>query len=327
MAPRTFHYFSTLPIADRELIWALAIRPERPSAHVFTIYNARNDTERALLSQHTAGPPPKWEGALAAPLIGTSEDEKDEEDTHEQQFSWVKGNRSAYMIDASLWTACRESRAVIERRFQVEEWERKLDKKYSIDVREFLPKAPATTWFLSGGEPQRCLTYPRTDLFFLRPLNADWDLMYGLPFSIGNRGVDYPVNHIALASDIVPSTWDGPGTECAAQLAAGKLWWLKNLWFVNYSLQRKVGVPPTPERRQFHGHDCVFTEVVDGDMDWCDRSGGHVDLYSFLYSLELEVIEILDDEDHPSPNYVVWDARNIGFKPRVGFLAYEEYTP
>jgi hypothetical protein len=317
MAPQTFHYFSTLPKADRELIWALAIRPERPSAHVFTLYNAKENTERLLLSQYTAGHPTKPGYALAAPPIGRLEDGKDENDNHEHQFSWDRGNRSAYMIDAGLWTACRESRAVIERRFQVVEYQ-----------------TLATTWLFSSAEPQRCLMDPDADLFFIRPLNpetTDWDSMSGLPLSTGERSVEGAVYHVALASDIIPSTWDGPGTECAVNIAAGRLGRLESLWFVNYSLRREVGVTCTPKRRQFHGHGCVFTEVVEGDMDWYDGSGPdtnkgvHPD--DFLDPLEGRVMDVLYDENMPSPDYRLLDGRSMDYRPSVGILVYEEYTP
>jgi hypothetical protein len=372
MAPQTFHYFSTLPKADRELIWALAIRPERPSAHVFTLYNAREDTERLALSQYAAGPPPKrWDYALAAPEIFTSsdeedyeEDEEDEEpdedeedegaeedeeeegaedyqedengydDDSEQLFSWSRGNRSVYMIDAGLWTACRESRAVIERRFKVNEWEKELDQKHisTVEVIRDYPDTPATTWFLSDGEPQRCLVNPKTDLFFLLPFDpetTDWDSMWGLPFFSHMTRIKYGVNHVALDSDMISSDWDGPWTKCAIRAVSGDIGhWLTNFWFVDYSLQRKANVPSSKNRRQFYGHGCVFTEVCRHDKDWYrppdwDEHKG-TGVSGFLYKMECQVTNLLNKVEMPSPKYQPFDYRSQRNLPLVGVLAYEE---
>ena len=247
MAPQTFHYFSTLPKADRELIWALAIRPKRPSAHVFTLYMDVDDTEPSLLSQywlHDSG----FTTNLAAPQVPTSDD-----DNQERQFSWVKDNCSTYLIDYGLWAACRESRAAMEKRFKVTE-------------------APVTSYFFSGDEWQRCLTYPETDLFLLHPLDPGtlvWECTYGFPFHNRSESSEREAIHIALNYDLREDCWcDGPGTKCVTEAVVHGLLYADQLWFVDYSLRRRANIPLPRDRRRFHGNGCIFTEVWDGDMSW-----------------------------------------------------------
>ncbi|KAK3293719.1 uncharacterized protein B0H64DRAFT_466363 [Chaetomium fimeti] len=172
--PPTFHYFPKLPKSIREDIWACAIRPNKASAHLFTIYNAGIKRERSLISHHTLNPRRSRGFALAAPPASISDDEDDEEDNghdeddgnnendqdyesaedhesagddendggdgeeHLRSISWVQGNRSTYLMDAGLWAACRESRATIARRFKLAEWEMMLeeDKNWEADEAE-----------------------------------------------------------------------------------------------------------------------------------------------------------------------------------------------
>ena len=141
-APKMFTLFPKLPTELRCIIWALAIRPEQPNAHFFTVFKSSNDDEWSLLSQHSISHPSR-RSSLAAPEIPTTND-----GSQQRQFSWVQGNRSAYMIDRGLWTACRESREVIERRFRVAEWDIKRGAMNFMAFREDPPNAPATVSFI-----------------------------------------------------------------------------------------------------------------------------------------------------------------------------------
>jgi hypothetical protein len=43
MASLVFHHFSALPDPVRERIWDMAIRPDGPGAHIFTLFNLAFD--------------------------------------------------------------------------------------------------------------------------------------------------------------------------------------------------------------------------------------------------------------------------------------------
>lgn len=88
-------------------------------------------------------------------------------------FHGAEAIPSAYILDCGLWTACMESREAIERRFKMAEWE---IQRASGDLPERLrdlPDAPATASFTSKQETLCCPTYPKSDLFLLRPLKPD----------------------------------------------------------------------------------------------------------------------------------------------------------
>jgi hypothetical protein len=338
MAPQTFHYFSTLPEADRELIWALAIRPKRFGAHFFTIPTGLDDAECSLLSQYRLHHP-EVGSDLAAPQVPTSDD-----DNPERQLSWVKDNRSTYLMDYGLWAACRESRAAMEERYKVA-GRRMMPEKDDHEivkgsVRRYVPGPLDTSYFFSGGEWQRCLTYPKTDLFLLRPLDPgtfDWEYIYGFPFYNRTKSSENDAVHIALECDIV-DTWSrhGPGATLAIEAVAGGLPYTDKLWFVDYSLRRRqrAGIPPPQNRYEFHGNGCILTEVRDGDRGWyrdwnsrADKREGEAPVSGdcFLWNLEYEVMDLLNRVERPSPEYTtMFDHRIECHQPDVGILAYEE---
>jgi len=51
MEPKTFHPFPRLPKELRAAIWALAVRPDQPSAHFFTMVDSSEDDEWTKLSR------------------------------------------------------------------------------------------------------------------------------------------------------------------------------------------------------------------------------------------------------------------------------------
>jgi hypothetical protein len=355
MTPETFHPFSRLPKELRDEIWALAIRPDGPAAHFFTIFDSSKDDEWAELSQLAIRYPLAGRCSLAAPecvLDGPAP----------RQFSWVRGNRSAYWMDSGLWTACAESRDAILRRFKVAQRDREEAAADLETFRETHPDAPARVSVTSDGERRCCLTHPRTDLFFLRPFNATtavWEcLYYRVPIfnpegtwtpCVGHVGIDYDPDWPRQMSD--PSSWASwasPGTiGFAIRAATDGLSWAENLWFVDYRIRRSPrGVLSTATaggRRQFHGDGCRFTEVQKGDAGWelnnpdgtevqkgdagweLDSADGDGlrDIFDFLKDALWErVDEYFQDHGEDSP-YVYAGVSHLG-APDLGVLAYEE---
>lgn len=97
----SFHQFGDLPWELRDQIWNLAVRPACPGIQIFKLYN-REDT-----------------GALEKMRIMVLDE--DYADAHHDHQLIIPGsdesNISTYLIDGGLWTACKESRRVMERRF------------------------------------------------------------------------------------------------------------------------------------------------------------------------------------------------------------------
>ncbi|KAK3956265.1 hypothetical protein QBC32DRAFT_394787 [Pseudoneurospora amorphoporcata] len=106
--PTTFHPFPKLPWELRHEIWELAVRPlDRPGVHVFCVEEHEPDD--------------------------SSVEEVEDRDKSNLHFSVPAatmsagpcGNPSTYMIDGGLWTACKESRAVMEEAFKHQMWDHK----------------------------------------------------------------------------------------------------------------------------------------------------------------------------------------------------------
>lgn len=110
----TFNRFRELPRELRDQIWTFAIRNSQPGVHIFRIYNTREETHtgtRNLVSFFRAYP----EHRLAEP----SRDRY----FHSIDVYCSESNVSTYLIDGGLWTVCKESRLIMEKKFRSSEWD------------------------------------------------------------------------------------------------------------------------------------------------------------------------------------------------------------
>ncbi|KAK3496772.1 uncharacterized protein B0T23DRAFT_372643 [Neurospora hispaniola] len=112
----TFHPFPKLPWELRYDIWDLVIRPlDRPGVHIFCIEERKLEDSEPKECDVICGPIPLESGDsnlhISVPAATMS--------------SGPAGNVSTYMIDGGLWTACKESRAVMERVFRHQMWDPK----------------------------------------------------------------------------------------------------------------------------------------------------------------------------------------------------------
>ena len=276
------------------------------------------------------------ECSLAAPEIPTLDDT-----TKERQFSWVRGNRSTYLMDFGLWTACRESRAAIEQLFKVDERimvsEEEEDYISEGSNENTFPGIPDIAGFRLEGEWQYCFTYPKMDLFLLRPLDPrtlEWKSVLGFPFYNRTESLMNDAVHIALDFQLIGGVWDTPRAKCAMKALHGGLYSPDRVWFVDHSLRRRVGISPARNRHQFHGIGCIFTEVRNGDMGWYhswnfgedkgEAKGVSVD--GFLRDLEDRVTEVLDSGELVPPEFPHLNHHYLFNSRTVGILAYEEYS-
>ncbi|OBR09164.1 hypothetical protein CH63R_07929 [Colletotrichum higginsianum IMI 349063] len=86
----TFHPFPRLPVELRLCIWEMVIRPTgpgRPGVHFFAVQPDADDSTR---------------GFITLPVFPET-----------SQRPWNQKNPSSYFSDIGMWTACKESRAVV----------------------------------------------------------------------------------------------------------------------------------------------------------------------------------------------------------------------
>lgn len=127
MTLECFHLFPCLPPEIRHEIWGFAVRDQDSLLRVHYLTIAKRKTQHVLLSSESEPSdatsddkytnmrrrapvplviPPPWTHPLEPPPSPNFSNIL-------SQFSWAQGPRSIYVQDAGLWTACRESRAII----------------------------------------------------------------------------------------------------------------------------------------------------------------------------------------------------------------------
>ncbi|KPM36407.1 hypothetical protein AK830_g10171 [Neonectria ditissima] len=221
MSSITFPFFAILPCEIRLQIWESAIRPADPDyvgIHTFSIFDSQQVVDK---KPRTILPHEKTAGReyFVATVKGRGDD--------------GKTNRSAYLWDAGLWTACWESREVIMSRVsmaQWHEWKRDIsnhDKRWeSFEIQERLRefRVGMTASSLQdgdGGEDWQLLVRPDRDAFKLDCSNLrpgvvqeygwgmlDWkQMLKDLPFPPmrGFRWLhDLPESYVELVEELSP---------------------------------------------------------------------------------------------------------------------------
>ncbi|KAF6810760.1 hypothetical protein CPLU01_15235 [Colletotrichum plurivorum] len=165
----TFHGFPDLPAELRIQIWEGCIRPDGQGVHFFTIETCfdpspeQSGISYELKPQHYNIDGEEYETEhVAAPLFDA-----------DSQRSWTENNPSTYLIDAGLWTACRESREVMEKQFKTAFYREKRQESlkrepYCRGLRFYerdYKGAPGTGRFRHNGEDWCFAVFPRRDLF------------------------------------------------------------------------------------------------------------------------------------------------------------------
>ncbi|EAA35331.2 hypothetical protein GE21DRAFT_1207 [Neurospora crassa] len=165
----TFHPFPRLPWELRNEIWKQSIRPlDRPGAHIFCIEERKSEDSEPKECDVICNPIPLESGDsnlhIRVPAATIS--------------AGPAGNPSTYMIDGGLWTACKESRAVMERVFRHRMWDpkRRAYLEYMRALQHLTPALedpykglehetdlmPATGFFLSAPESSSSSSFTRT---------------------------------------------------------------------------------------------------------------------------------------------------------------------
>ncbi|KAM0544695.1 hypothetical protein ACHAPJ_011682 [Fusarium lateritium] len=255
-----FHHFSDLPRELRDEIWKSVIRPTRPGVHVFRIYHSKLDN--ATGAQCVAHLYYFHDQHLAAPLWNRYFGNADAHCSDK--------NVSTYLIDGGLWTACKESRMIMENHFKTSEW--KSQRKYDtmVPVGPGPPKAlykPATFYF-SGKTPHYFTVLPHRDLFVLQADNLksiDWaNIDHDISIGSSVKGFS-GLCHIALEYDdkwgtqLLEAGYDDvtPIVRILTHLAYGPNG-ADKIWLIDHNLKRKEDAPVFKENIKWHDTNVYY---------------------------------------------------------------------
>ncbi|KAK2015917.1 hypothetical protein LZ32DRAFT_645409 [Colletotrichum eremochloae] len=167
MATKEFHLFSLLPGEVRNQIWDYSVRPHSiGGVQYFSVFP--DDQIPDKFSRHLIPKIHKFQFDVIGPPI--SEDA-------ESTPSWNL-NRSTYSIDGGLWTACKDSRAAMHRRYEPERWSELYDNQrngvgrdywedYITRVQNYY-NVPATFLVNSDSGHQYFTLLPAQDLIIIR---------------------------------------------------------------------------------------------------------------------------------------------------------------
>ncbi|KAK3941753.1 hypothetical protein QBC46DRAFT_381908 [Diplogelasinospora grovesii] len=304
---QTFHQFGQLPWELREMIWTLVIRPARPGVHIFEMYSYRDGevSKKYDVAPFVRNRPP--DSQLTATMSGTNR------------------NPSTYLIDGGLWTACRESRLVIERAFESRKWDAVRDwqikrrhrpsfvwdelttpaRPTNYDIYE--ENMPATGYFTADNSTKRFFTvFPHRDLIYLQPHNAetiDWcQISWSIPFTdYGSRGA----RHIALDFDSLGSVRKNSTLFENFMEAAFDNQVLSDLFFIDSEYKITAAESKKAdkgERDVFYASDRRFVEV------WENEGPGETRCQRFVKELgeaieEVNLWKYERDWVHPDFNF------------------------
>ncbi|KAF5006278.1 hypothetical protein FDECE_7344 [Fusarium decemcellulare] len=237
--PGSFHLFSRLPSELRNMIWQSAIRPKRFGAHFFQV--------EQMIPSWIAHPhqnilrPTRGIGSPAIPSAPC----------------WTLSESSVCLIDGGLWTACKESRRVMEKEFTDEYWDQTgevgppgKEGYFGAWLLDNETSTPETCRFTGRNGRGRYVTmFPSQDLFIL-----ELDSLDSLGVArFGSVSLLEPVKAIVQAVLESPSVW--------------------NIWLIDLSVKRKpdeaaMPVPNSSDRWVFYATDRRFVETPDDDTEF-----------------------------------------------------------
>ncbi|KAH7240369.1 uncharacterized protein BKA55DRAFT_542955 [Fusarium redolens] len=249
----TFHLFPFLPQELRDEIWAFALRSHHRGVQIFRVHKSTvvvrpGDRNIAPMLDERNN---SWH--FAAPLESKYYKSLDESPNK---------NVSTYMIDSGLWTACKESRRVIRKRFA----------KHSNNP--WGPPRRAIVSYCSGSSPFCLSIWPGSDLIILQPddfFPTSWSRIVGLAYTPGPYV--YPLDSCREIGIEYDPEW-GDGLP-----AYGSSWGSRNmtlaiahlfsssprhrLWLVDTNLKRKADASSVQggKTMQFYANDRKLVQV------------------------------------------------------------------
>jgi hypothetical protein len=158
MSTATFLRFKELPYELREKVWLLSIRDVSTSGiRFFTVHDDPSDDDHNVVfhrSKRLKNP------VLAAPQPSHEHAQKGypSSDASTATNPWRHNNDSTYLIDSGLWTACKESRALMEKQPKTREFPKCTTEDPDAELLFGCPAQPHSSLRL---EPRKsCATSP-----------------------------------------------------------------------------------------------------------------------------------------------------------------------
>ncbi|KIL87353.1 hypothetical protein FAVG1_09057 [Fusarium avenaceum] len=259
-----FHQFSDLPRELRDMIWGFVIRDDNPGVHIFSDFDNKKKNVAETRRLMSCGQKSSTYAALSWRHYFDSLDENRSIE-----------NVSTYLIDGGLWTACKESRLIMEKHFRQSEWPKaqESDRYYDNLTKENF-KLPGTGYF--QGDELHCLTvFPHRDLFVLQmdDIARDGWCTVGLNSPLGKNISGYRgVRHLAI--EYRPE-WDEESChlqDCITRTLIDAIFEIGHdvgtLWFIDHTLKRSKNAPAFKEitddswrMNAFYASDRKFLEV------------------------------------------------------------------
>ncbi|RMJ17079.1 hypothetical protein BHE90_004625 [Fusarium euwallaceae] len=225
----TFHQFGDLPFELRDQIWNLAVRPACPGTHVFKLSN-----------REEAGALDKMRQMVLDEDHAYADHQLIIPDSNES-------NISTYLIDGGLWTACKESRRVMERRFSPVQKPEHRKLRLEED-------ASATGYFVGHhGVPHYFTVLPHRDLFLFQvqdPTILNWNhIGFEIPLGSSVRGyqgrlniaIEYKSEWGLQVGKVYPHHEDLDLVYAFIRMAIDTTT-SYNIWLVDHNLRRKCDI-------------------------------------------------------------------------------------
>ncbi|CAG1976963.1 unnamed protein product [Fusarium graminearum] len=273
----TFHRFPDLPPELRIQIWKHVIREDKPGVHIFN-----HEGPGPMMSEGWRS----WTFTKPLPSHYFNSVRKDV----------PRKNISTYLIDGGMWTACKESRSIMEGHFRQSECvetisipaEERNNRFHAIsEVDKF--NMPSTGNFV--GSPMHFLTVrPNQDLFVLQVEcldNVNWDDI-GYDHALGSGFLAYS-GIINIGIEFNPDWWDSENKEWDDGVmstlidAAHNAYPVGNIWIIDHGLKRRKDAPAFEEATSNNGHsvnaffasDRALLEVDSRHLEsWTDSRTG-----------------------------------------------------
>ena len=275
----TFPRFTELPYELREKIWLLSIRDvSTPGIHFFRVHDdPTNDDHNVIFHRSNRLEDP----ILAAPQPSPERAQKGCSSS-DASNPWRHNNDSTYLIDSGLWTACKESRALMEKQLKTTEFP-----KFSKEDRntDYLADRPATAGFLSPTKTAQELCYftvhPWFDVFVLQ----NWDteefdipmINCVVPFAQRQYGF-MGLGHVGIEFD--PKHGEKEAVSLAGVIF--EAWEDRTFFIIDYSA-RPISHQPASEPSQICFRGGKYTYVEGDASPAC---------FDFITELELAICEI-----------------------------------
>ncbi|KAM0467709.1 hypothetical protein ACHAP7_011630 [Fusarium lateritium] len=315
----TFHQFNDLPKELRDIIWSFVIRDDKPGVHIFGAFDGSKTNMAEGCQLMSCGNGSLYHSAPSWSYYFPSLDENASDK-----------NVSTYLIDGGLWTACKESRLIMETHFRQSSWlsRGKVTETYPFRDKTYeVFKMPATGYF--DMDSLHCLTvFRHRDLFVLQLdtfESIDWvSVAFDSPLGTNLAGHEN-IRHLAI--EFRPEWIDMSRHSMKHFIrtfcdAAFELYGcIHKLWFIDNNLKRRKDAPAFVEvtdepfdMNVFYASDRKFLEIncfrsEDSLEDWNyivlaeDNSrGGLTSSHRFVSALSMEIWDLenehLDDTEH-----------------------------